>query len=325
MAGFGFASFLVRRVALGALVLLLVSLLIFAACDLLPGDVARLSLGQYATEDAVRTLRQEMGLNRPAAERYLDWLGGLLHGDWGRSIGTRQPVAGMLSERLGNTLMLAGLAAAIAVPLALLLGFAMAMAARRPFDRGASIVVLALSAMPEFLIATCLVALFAVQLRWLPAISYVSAGADFMQTARSLVLPVATLVLVLLAQIARMSRAVMENLLDRPFVEMAVLKGASRWRVMRRHVLVNAVVPLANVVALNVAYLVSGVLVVETVFAFPGLTRLMVDAVTTRDMPVVQACALIFCAAYVLLILLADIVAQVFDPQGAQQTMGELH
>lgn len=308
-------AFVSRRIGAAILLLFLVSLLVFVGCEILPGDVAQVALGQFATEDNVRALRLQLGLDRPAWERYVSWLWGILHGDWGQSITTRTTVSSMLSERLANTALLAGLTTAIAVPLALLAGLTMAANAGRAGDRVGSMAILGLSATPEFLLGTLAVMLFAVQLKWLPAVAYLGSDAGWGQTARALVLPVGTLVIVVTAQIARMTRAIIGNLLGQPFIEMAVLKGVPRRRVVGVHALVNAVGPLANIVALNVAYLVSGVVVVETIFAYPGLARLMVDAVQARDLPVVQACALIFCATYVILILLADLFAHAWDPR----------
>jgi peptide/nickel transport system permease protein len=318
-------SFILKRVLQTIVLLLAVSILVFIGCEILPGDVAQVALGQFATEDNVRALRLELGLDRPAYERYLSWLFGILQGDWGQSITTKTPVATMLSERLWNTGLLALVTTVVAVPLALVLGLLMAVGAGRTWDRSASIVVLGLSATPEFLIGSLAVLLFAVQLRWLPAVAYLSPGSGFSQTARALFLPVLTLVIVVTAQIARMTRAIIANLLTQPFVEMAVLKGVPSRRIVGVHALINAVGPLANVVALNIAYLVSGVVVVETIFAYPGLAGLMINAVQARDLPVVQACALIFCATYVIMILLADILAHVYDPRSnAQAAMEKL-
>jgi peptide/nickel transport system permease protein len=308
-------KFIFRRFALAGAILWLVSLLVFIGCEVLPGDVAQVALGQYATPESVAALRAQLGLNRPAPERYLDWLGGMLRGDWGHSITTKTPVSELLSERLRNTGTLAGVTTLIAVPLALGLGLLMALWPGSAFDRTVSIFVLALSATPEFLIGTLAVLLFAVKLRWLPAVANVDPGFGFAQLARALFLPVGTLTLVVTAQIARMARAAVTNLLDLPFIEMAKLKGVPHWRIIFVHALVNVAGPLANVVALNVAYLVSGVVVVETIFAYPGMARLMVDAVEARDLPVVQACAMLFCAAYVLLILAADLIAILFNPR----------
>lgn len=313
------AHFIAWRLLATLLLLFIVSLLVFWACEILPGDVAQVALGQYATPENVQALRIEMGLNQPPLQRYLQWLAGAVQGDWGRSLVTKSPVSGLLSERVANTAMLAGITTLIAVPLAIALGVVMAMWNGRALDRGASIVILALSATPEFLLATLLVLLFAVNLGWLPAVAYLSTGSGLGQTARALLLPTASLVVVVTAQIARMTRAILGNILTQAYIEMAILKGVPGRRVVARHALRNAVGPIANVVALNTAYLVSGIVVVETIFAYPGLARLMIDSVQSRDLPVVQACAMIFCATYVLLILLADVMARVFDPRALPQ------
>lgn len=313
------AHFIAWRLLATLLLLFIVSLLVFWACEILPGDVAQVALGQYATPENVQALRIEMGLNQPPLQRYLQWLAGAVQGDWGRSLVTKSPVSGLLSERVANTALLAGITTLIAVPLAIALGVVMAMWNGRALDRGASIVILALSATPEFLLATLLVLLFAVNLGWLPAVAYLSTGSGLGQTARALLLPTASLVVVVTAQIARMTRAILGNILTQAYIEMAILKGVPGRRVVARHALRNAVGPIANVVALNTAYLVSGIVVVETIFAYPGLARLMIDSVQSRDLPVVQACAIIFCATYVLLILLADVMARVFDPRALPQ------
>ncbi|MGE0093743.1 MAG: ABC transporter permease [Alphaproteobacteria bacterium] len=307
--------FIINRLAISAAILWVVSLLVFIGCEVLPGDVAQVSLGQFATEESVRALRKEFGLDRPAPERYMDWLSGMVQGDWGRSITTRVPVSQLLKERLENTALLAGITTAIAVPLALILGLLMSLGSGGMFDRVASVILLGLSATPEFLIGTVAVLVMSVNLGLLPAVAYIAPSHGFEQVARALILPVGTLVLVVMAQIARMTRATITNLLDSPFIEMATLKGVPRWRVIFIHALINVVGPIANVVALNVAYLVSGVVVVETIFAYPGMARLMVDAVSARDLPVVQACAMLFCLAYVGLILAADLLAIIFNPR----------
>lgn len=306
-------KFLAGRLLLAVFVLWLVSVLVFAGCQILPGDVAQLALGQYATPEAVATLRAQMGLDDPPVIRYWNWLLGMLSGDWGQSIVTKTQVGSLLAERAANTALLAGVTTAIAVPLAIMLGLSMSLGTGKLFDRFGSVTVLALSATPEFLIATVAVLVLAVKLQWLPAISYLTPGASFESALKAMFLPVMTLVIVVTAQIARMTRAIICNLLTQPFAEMAMLKGASRWRIVRKHALVMAVGPIANVVALNVAYLVSGVVVVETIFSYSGLARLMTDAVLARDMPVIQACAMLFSSAYVILILLADTLSMAFD------------
>lgn len=307
-------AFLVKRAGAAVIMLLVVSLLVFIGCEILPGDAAQVALGQYVTEEALQTYRTQMGLDRPTAERYVTWLFGVVQGDWGTSVVTRRSVASMLGERAGNTAMLAGITTLVAVPLALGLGLLMAVFRGSAFDRIASLTVLGISATPEFVVATLAVLFFSVKLGWFPAISYLSPGASVGQTLSAIMLPMATLVVVLAAQIARMTRAVVGNVLDQPYIEMANLKGIPPHRVVGRHALINAVGPIVNVVALNIAYLVSGVVVIETVFAYPGLAQLMINAVESRDMPVIEACAFIFCVTYAVLTLGADIITHLFDP-----------
>lgn len=308
--------FVLMRIGTAALVLLVVSVLIFVGCEVLPGDIAQSVLGQYATEENLRTLRTALGLDEPAWLRYLVWLKGALLWDWGQSISTQTPVTVLLSERLSNTLLLTGTTTLLAVPLAVFLGVQMALGSGGAFDRACSATVLALSATPEFLIATIAVLILSVNLRWLPAVSFMGDSSDFVAIGRALFLPVLSLSLVIIAQIARLTRAIVVDVMRQPFIEMAILKGVPRGRVVCRHVLINAVGAIANVIALNIAYLVSGIAVVETVFAYPGVARLMVDAVMARDVPVIEACAMIFCATYVILILCADILSALADPRG---------
>jgi peptide/nickel transport system permease protein len=304
-----------HRVLLGLVTLLIVSILVFVGTELLPGDVAEAVLGQYATPESVLALREQLGLDRSPVLRYVDWLFGMLRLDFGMSLASQVPVSGLIAERLGRTLLLAGLAAALSVPLALAIGL---FAATRPggiFDRVSSVLALCVAALPEFFLGTLLVLIFAVKLRWLPAISYVTDFRSLGQLVSSLALPVMTLAAVIVSQMARMTRATIINVLSQPYVEMAVLKGVPPGRLVFRHALRNAIGPIANVIALNLAYLISGVVIVETIFAYPGLARLVVDAVASRDFPLIQACAFIFCAAYVALMLLADIAAILGNPR----------
>lgn len=304
-----------KRTGAAIATLLVLSLLIFAGSEMLPGDVAEVALGQSATPESLQALRLQLGLDRPAPERYLTWLSGAARGDWGLSVMTRVPVADLLTDRLANTTVLALTTAAIAVPLAVILGIFMAFNPGGRFDKTASSLVLAISATPEFLIATILVLLFAVYLRWFPAVSYFSGDASIGGITRTLALPVATLVLISLAQMSRMTRAALINAQDLPFIEMAQLKGLTRTRTIFVHAFVAVSGPIINVVALNLAYLISGIVVVETIFSYPGLARLMIDAVTARDLPVVQACAMLFCVAYVVLMMIADLLAMVSNPK----------
>ena len=309
------AKLILQRLGAGLLTLWLVTILVFIGTQLLPGDVAQAVLGQSATPEAVAALRIEMGLDRPAVVRYFAWITGLLDGNLGTSLANGARISSLIAERLSNTLLLAGVTAFLVVPAAIVLGLVAAMYPESIFDRTVSMMTMFLVAVPEFLLGTLLVLIFAVNLRWLPAISYVTEFRSVGQMMQALALPVLTLALVLLAQMARMTRSTILNILSSSYIEMAVLKGVRRHRIVFRHALVNAMSPIANVIALNLAYLVSGVVIVETIFAYPGLAKLIVDGVSSRDYPVIQSCAIIFCSAYLLFILVADIAAILSNPR----------
>ena len=304
-----------RRLGLGIITLWVVSLLVFAGTEILPGDVAEAILGQSATPEAVQAIRDQLHLDRPAIVRYADWLTNLLRGDLGISLAANMEISEMISGRFKNTLVLASLTAALAVPLALAMGLAAAMFPGGRVDRLVTISTLFLLSVPEFFIAATLVLVFAVHLQWLPAITYMTEYESVWQLMESLALPILTLTTSVVAHMARMTRAAIINVMTSPYIEMAILKGVPRGRIVLRHALFNAVGPVVNVIALNLAYLVSGVVIVETVFAYPGLAKLMVDAVSRRDMPLVQACAMIFCTAYILFILIADVLAILANPR----------
>lgn len=306
---------ILQRLLLGIAILFVVSALIFIGTEILPGDVAQAILGQGATPELLENVRIRLGLNDPAPVRYFRWLGKLMSGNLGTSMVSGADISQLLGERIWNTVMLAGTTALIAVPLAILLGLLSAIKPNSLTDRAISAVSLSLISLPDFLIAIVLVMIFAVKLGWLPAIANLRPGQDFLTVARMMVLPVTVLVFTVLAHMVRMTRTAVINVLSSPATEMAILKGVPRWRLLLVHALPNALAPIANVVALNLAYLISGIVVVETLFNFSGLGRLMVESVTTRDIPVVQVCAIIFCAVYVLLNLLADIVAIVSNPR----------
>lgn len=303
------------RIGLALVSLLLVSAVVFAITALLPGDAAEEKLGLEATAETLAALRHEMGLDRPALLRYGDWLAGMAGGDPGRSVVSGAPVGQLIASRLPNSLLLAGLTAAISVPLALGLGIAAAMWRGSRFDRAVSMGAVAVVSVPEFLIATLAVLLFAVQLRWLPALAYTGPDAELAELARAYALPVFSLCCVIISQMLRMTRAAVVDQLRAPYIEMLRLKGASPLRMVLRHALPNALGPIANAVALSLSYLLGGVIIVETIFNYPGVAKLMVDGVTQRDMPLVQTCAMLFCAAYLLLVTVADVLGIVSNPK----------
>ncbi|MFC3282288.1 ABC transporter permease [Litchfieldella rifensis] len=303
------------RLSSGVSTLLIVSLVIFAITSLLPGDAAQQILGQFATPEQVAALRIQLGLDQPAPLRYLSWLGGLLSGDLGQSVSNAMPVSELMAGRLPNSLLLAGITTVIAVPIALLLGIASAMCRDRLLDRVLNVGTLSMVAVPEFLVATLAVLIFAVHLGWLPALSYVSTVEGIGDFLRIYAMPVLTLCAVLVAQMARMTRAAIINQLDSPYIEMARLKGIGPLRRVLNHALPNALGPIANAVALSLSYLLGGVIIVETIFNYPGIAGLMVDAVANRDLALVQACAMLFCAAYLVLVLIADLCAILSNPR----------
>ena len=304
-----------QRIALGVLLLFAVSVLIFAGTQILPGDVAQSILGQSATPEALANLRQELGLNDPAIVRYFNWLGGVLTGDLGTALTTRQEITATLGPRLWNTLFLAFWAAIVSVPLAILLGLLAVRYRNGPIDKAISGFALASTSFPEFFIGYLLVFFFAVKLQWLPPISTVYDGMPFFDKLRAIVLPATALVLVVLAHMMRMTRAAILNVMQSAYIETAELKGLSQFDVIRRHAFPNAVAPIVNVVMLNLAFLVVGVVVIEVIFVYPGMGQYLVDHVSKRDVPVVQACGLIFAAFYIGLNLVADIVAILTNPR----------
>lgn len=304
-----------KRLASALLTLLLVSIVVFTISSLLPGDAAEETLGQSATPEQIAALRHQLGLDQPAHLRYVNWLGGLLGGDLGQSMVANLPVSEVIADRLPNSLLLAGLTAMVTVPLALCIGISSAMYRGSKLDRGLNIATLSMVAVPEFLVATIAVLIFAVKLRLLPSITLVSDEATWGEFFRSYAMPVMTLAFVVVAQMARMTRAAVSDQLNQPYVEMAMLKGVRPARIVLTHVLPNAIGPIVNAMALSLSYLLGGAIIVETIFNYPGLASLMVNAVTSRDMPLLQACAMIFCAAYLLLVLIADVVAILANPR----------
>jgi len=304
-----------QRLALGLLTLLIVSLIIFLSVQLLPGDLAQAILGQSATPETVAAFRRELGLDLPAYLRYWNWLAGMLHGDMGRSLANQLDIATLIGRRLGNTLFLAGFAALISVPLALSLGVLAALYRNSLFDRLVNATTLTTISFPDFFVAYILILLFSVKAGWFPSLANIDRETAFWDRVYHLVLPALTLSLVVIAHMMRMTRAAIINLLASPYIEMAQLKGLSRARIIVHHALPNAWAPIINVVVINLAYLVVGVVVVEVVYVYPGLGQLLVDSVSKRDIPVVQASALIFAATYVLLNLTADILSIVTNPR----------
>ncbi|WP_223475563.1 ABC transporter permease [Oricola indica] len=308
-------SLVFKRLGLGLLTLLVVSILIFFAVELLPGDIAQAVLGQGATEETVNAMRQQLGLDRPAPVRYLDWLAGAVQGDFGVSLVSGDRVSSAISERFINTLFLAAYAAAIAVPISIVLGVVVALLRNTLFDRVANVLTLTSISSPEFFLGYILILYLSVKTGMFPALASLKSDMGFFELLHRTFLPALTLVLVVTAHMMRMTRAAIINLLASPYIEMARLKGTPPWKVIVRHALPNAWAPIINVVALNLAYLITGVVLVEVVFVYPGIGQLLVDAVAKRDFPIVQACCLIFAATFILLNLMADVGAILTNPR----------
>ena len=303
-----------KRLGLGLLTLFVISLIIFGATELLPGDLAQSILGQSATPETVAAMRRELGLDLPAHVRYVNWLLGALQGDFGTSLANKRPISDLIATRLGNTLFLAVYAAALSVPLSLALGVLAALWRNSVFDRAANALALTSISFPEFFVAYILIFVLA-QSGFFPSMARMDPSTTFAEALYRTFLPALTLTLVVTAHMMRMTRAAIINLLASPYIEMARLKGMSPARVILKHALPNALAPIITVVALNLAYLITGVVVVEVVFVYPGLGQLMVDSVSKRDFPVVQAVALIFASAYVLLNLTADVLSTLSNPR----------
>jgi len=304
-----------QRILIGLVTLWVVSVLVFIMTSLLPGDVAQIVLGQAATPESLAAYRAERGLDQPLVFQYFGWLGNMLTGDMGISKAGGATISSLIAGRLYNTMFLAAIVAIISVPLSVVLGLLAAMYPGTWIDRVLTFGTMSLISVPEFFIATFMVLIFAVKLNWLPAIAHLPDDADFWEGVRGLAMPLITLIIVVAAQMIRMTRAGILNVMNSPYIEMAILKGVEKKVIILRHAFLNTIGPIVNVIALNLAYLVSGVVIVETIFAYPGLAKLMIDGVQTRDLPLVQACAMIFCGTYVILIILADVAAILANPR----------
>ncbi len=304
-----------KRSALGLLTLIVVSLLIFLGVEALPGDLAETILGMEATPETVAVFRAELNLDAPGYERYFNWLSGMVKGDFGNSLSNQRPINEQISWRLSNTLFLAVSASIICVPLSLILGIVSALYRNSIFDRMTSIISLSAISFPEFFIAYILIALLSVKFSFFPSMTTFTDGMPLWEKLYEITLPCLTLTFVVLAHMMRMTRAAIINVLSSPYIEMALLKGVDRRKIIVKHAFPNSLSPIINVVVLNLAYLVVGVVVVEVVFVYPGLGQLMVDSVSKRDLPVVQACGFIFAATYIIMNLMADILARISNPR----------
>ncbi len=309
-------SLIIRRLGIGIITVLAVSVIIFVGTKILPGDAAQIRLGQEATEANIAAMRERLGLDKSIVEQYLIWLGNFVRGDLGVSLASDAPIIELIADRYHNTVYVAVLTALIGVPISLALGILAAMYPGSLYDRILTFVSVSLVAAPEFFTATLLVLLFVFALGIGNAVVVGSTeGKNILELIAHFALPIATLSFVIASQLIRMSRAAVLNVMSSPYIEMAILKGVPRRRIIMRHALLNAIGPIVNVVALNLAYLVTGVIVVEVYFGYPGLATLIVQAVQTRDFILIQGLGMIFCMTYVVLMLIADIAALMSNPR----------
>jgi peptide/nickel transport system permease protein len=306
---------LLRRLGFLGLTLLLTSVLIFSATQFLPGDVARVILGREAGEEAVAALREELGLDRPAIVQYGSWLGRFVRGDWGTSFGTGLAVRPLVVERLRNSLMLAAVALVLAVPLSVFLGVWAGLREHGIADSVISLGSLAIVGLPEFVTGVVLIELLAHRWHLLPATSPIAPGTGFWEALPSLILPALTATFVLLAYIARLTRAEVAEQMRRPYVRTAVLKGLPRHVVVVKHVLRNALLPTITVIAISFGWLIGGIIVIENVFNYPGLGRLLLFAIDRRDFPLMQAIAIVVVLGVVFANLIADLLYSAVNPR----------
>lgn len=308
--------FLLRRILLLVITLLITSLVIFALTQLLPGDVARLILGREARPEAVAALREDLGLNDPIPQQYLNWLTGFVTGDWGTSfVSGSAPIRPLVMERLGNSLRLAGLTLLISVPLSMFLGVIAGLNENKLIDNLISIFTLSVVGLPEFVTGLVLINILALGLGWFPASATAPASASFSDWLRQLILPAITATFVLMAYIARMTRAGVIDELKKPYVRTAILKGLPRRVVIVKHVLRNALLPTITVVSISFGWMIGGLIVIENVFSYPGLGRLMTNAVERKDIPLMQSVVMVTIFFFAVSNLIADILYGLLNPR----------
>jgi peptide/nickel transport system permease protein len=309
------AGYLLRRLGLAILTLFLLSIIIFVAGQVVPGDPGRSILGPFAAQSAVQALDHQLGVDQPLIVQYWNWITGILHGDLGTSYQFRAPVSTFLIPALGRSLKLAAFAFVIVVPLSIFAGIVAALYRGKPLDRGISVTGLSLATVPEFVSGVVLIVVFAIGLKWLPVSGNAPAGSSIPIQLKYLILPAIPLVVVLFGYIMRMTRAGTIESLDSDYVRTATLKGLPRSVVIRRHVLRNSLLPTITVIATQTGYLIGGLVVVETLFNYPGLGRLIFTAATDKDYPMLEAGVLTIGIVYLLATLVADILYTVLNPR----------
>jgi len=304
-----------RRFVLAIVTLFIISLIVFLGVEALPGDAATSYLGQSATPESLDALRQEFGLYAPMHERYLTWLGGLLGGDLGQSMVRRIPVSEVIGYQFRNTIVLALAAAIVGIPLAIFLGVVAGLARDKWPDIFVSTSSIVGMTLPGFVTATILIYIFAIRLEWFPAITLVPTDSSIRELLPNIVLPIITLTFIMVAHILRMVRTNMIDVMTSDYVQMARLKGVPERQIVFRHALPNAMLPTINVVAITLAWLLGGVAVIETVFNYPGIGKLMVNSITDRDFPTIMAIAIVLAIVYITVNLAADLLTLVLNPR----------
>jgi peptide/nickel transport system permease protein len=308
-------AYILRRLGLILVTMLVASIIIFGVTQLLPGDVAQVVLGQFATPQAVENLREELGLNRPHIIQYIDWLTGFITGDWGDSMVSRMEVRPMVMGRLRNSIMLAGVSLALYVPLGIFLGIIAALKEDRPVDQAISSVSMAFVGLPEFVTGLLLISFLAISANLLPANSSIEPNSSFREAFPFLILPAITVSLTSLGYVARMTRASTIDVLRSDYIRAADLKGLPRSQVLIKHVLRNSLLPTVTVVAMGIGWLIGGLIVTESVFGYPGLGRLLVFGIQRRDLTIIQATSMVIVAIYSLANLAADILYGILNPR----------
>ncbi len=309
------AGYILKRLVFIFITLLLASIIIFSITQFLPGDVARIILGQFATDTAIENLREELGLNRALHIQYIDWAGNFVRGDWGNSLTSKLPVRPMVMARLSNSAMLAGMALLIYVPLGIILGVIAALKRDKWPDHLISGISMAFVGLPEFVSGLLLIAFLAIGLQWFPANSSINPDSTFLEALPFLILPAITVSLTGLGYIARMTRSGTIDVLRNDYVRAADLKGLPAWQVLIRHTLRNSLLPTVTVVAMGIGWLMGGLIVTETVYGYPGLGRLLVYAIQRQDLPLIQAGSMIIVAIYSFSNLAADILYGMLNPR----------
>ncbi len=307
--------YLLKRLGLAVLTLILLSLIIFFAGQILPGNPGRAILGPFASQSAVNILDRHLGVDRPLVTQYWTWITGFVHGDMGMSYQYRAPVSSFLYPALEHSLKLAAVAFVIVVPLGIFGGVLAALHRGRAIDRFTSVSGLSFSTVPEFVSGIVLIVIFGIELKWLPVTAEAPPGSDFLTQLRYLILPAIPLVFILFGYIARMARAGTIEALESDYVRTATLKGLKRSVIIRRHVLRNSLLPTITVIATQTGYLIGGLVVVETLFNYPGIGRLIFTAATDKDFPMLEAGVLVIGIVYLLATLLADLLSTVLNPR----------